>query len=213
MKRHEITQCICFQLNIEDPLTQWYFRFFPNNLLQSLTLRYHQKRVTQVKIAGRRAPLMVEDFMVPLQGAGFGPWSENQDSAYHTLWPKDLKKLLVDSIYAPQPTSEQQTPLIPPTYILFSLSVVSDSATSWTATRQASLSITISQSLLKLMSMESVMSSNHLILCCPLLLLPSIFPSARVFCNESTVGIRWPKCQSFSFSISPSNEYLGYICI
>ena len=79
------------------------------------------------------------------------------------------------------------------------------------AAHQASLSITNSQSLLKLMSMESVMPSNHLILCHPLLLLPSIFPSIRVFSNESTLCIRWPKYWSFSFSISPSNEYLGLI--
>ena len=76
---------------------------------------------------------------------------------------------------------------------------------------QASLSITNSQSLLKLMSIESVMPSNHLILCCPLLLLPSIFPSIRVFSNESVLCIRWPKYWSFSFSISPSNEYSGLI--
>ena len=80
-------------------------------------------------------------------------------------------------------------------------------ATPWTAARQASLSITNSRSLLKLMSIESVMSSNHLILCHPLLLLPSIFPSIRVFPNESVLHIRWPKYWSFSFSISPSNDY------
>ena len=77
----------------------------------------------------------------------------------------------------------------------------------WTAARQASLSITNSQSLLKFMSIESVMPSNHLILCHPLLLLPSIFRSIRVFSNESVLHIRWPKYWSFSFSISPSNEY------
>ena len=76
-----------------------------------------------------------------------------------------------------------------------------------TATRQASLSITNSQSLLKLVSIELVMPSNHLILCCPVLLLPSVFPSIRVFSNESGLCIRWPKYWSFSFSISPSNEY------
>ena len=79
----------------------------------------------------------------------------------------------------------------------------------WTATRQASLSLTISQSLLKLMSVESVMPSNHLILCHPCLLLPSIFPSIRVFSNESALHIRRPKYWSFSFNISPSNEYSG----
>ena len=81
----------------------------------------------------------------------------------------------------------------------------------WTAARQDSLCIANSQSLLKLMSIESVMLSNHLILCQPLLLLPSIFPSIRVFSNESVLHIKWPKDWSFSFSISPSNEYSGLI--
>ena len=81
--------------------------------------------------------------------------------------------------------------------------------TPWTAARQASLSITNSQGLLKPMPIESVMPSNHLILCHPLLLPPSVFPSIRVFWNESVLHIRWPKCWSFSFSISPSNEHLG----
>ena len=84
-------------------------------------------------------------------------------------------------------------------------------ATSWMAGHQASLSITNSWSLLKLMSTESVMPFNHLILCHPLLLLPSIFHSIRVFSNESVLCIRWPKYWSFSFSISPSNEYVGLI--
>ena len=83
--------------------------------------------------------------------------------------------------------------------------------TLWTAAHQASLSITNSRSLLKLMSIESVMPSNHLILCRSLLLLPSILPSIRVFSNESALQITWPKCWSFSFSISPSNEYAGLI--
>ena len=81
----------------------------------------------------------------------------------------------------------------------------------WTAAHQASLSITNSQSLLKLMSIELVMPSNHLILCCPLLLPPSIFPIIRVFSNESVLHIRWPKYWSFSFNISPSNEHPGLI--
>ena len=81
----------------------------------------------------------------------------------------------------------------------------------WTAARQASLSVTNSQSLLKLLSIKSVMPSNHLILCCPLLFLPSIFPSIRIFSNESVLPIRCPKYWSFSFSISPSNEYSGLI--
>ena len=92
-----------------------------------------------------------------------------------------------------------------------SLSRVQLIATTWTVARQASLSITNSQSLLKLMFIISVMPSNHLILCCPLLLLPSIFPSIRVFSNESVLRIRWSKYWSFGFRISPSNEYSGLI--
>ena len=84
-------------------------------------------------------------------------------------------------------------------------------ATPWTTARQASLSITNFRSLLKLMSIESMIPSNHLILCCLLLLLPSMFPSIRVFSSESVLCIRWPKYWSFSFSISPSNEYSGLI--
>ena len=89
---------------------------------------------------------------------------------------------------------------------LFSLSVVSNSAVLWTAAHQASRSFTTSQSLLTPMSIELVMPSNHLVLFCPLLL-PSVFPSIRVFSSESSLHIRWPKYWSFSFSISPSNEY------
>ena len=92
-----------------------------------------------------------------------------------------------------------------------SLSRVRLFSTSWTAAHQASLSITNSQSLLKLISIELVMPSNHLILCHPLLLPPSIFPSIRVFSNESAVRMRWPKYWSFSFNISPSNEHPGLI--
>ena len=84
-------------------------------------------------------------------------------------------------------------------------------ATPWTAAHQASLSITSSRSLLKLMSIESVMPSNHLILCRPLLLLPSIFPSIKVFSDESALHIRWPKYWSFNFNISPSNGHSGLI--
>ena len=92
-----------------------------------------------------------------------------------------------------------------------SLSRVQLFVTPWTAAHQASLSITNSWSLLKLMSIESVMPSNHLIHCHPLLLLPSILPSIRVFSNESVLCISWPKNWCFTFSISPSNEYLGLI--
>ena len=100
-------------------------------------------------------------------------------------------------------------------YIQFSsvqsLSRVHLFVTSWTAVRQTFLSITNTWSLLKLMSIESVMPSNHLILCGPLLLLPSIFPSIKVFSSESVLRIRWPKYCTFSFSISPFNEYSGLI--
>ena len=95
--------------------------------------------------------------------------------------------------------------------VQFSLSGMSDSATAWTAARQASLSNTNSRNLHKLMSIESVIPSNHLILCCPLLLPPSVFPSIRVFSNESALLIRWPKYWSFNFNISPSKEHPGLI--
>ena len=95
--------------------------------------------------------------------------------------------------------------------VQFSCSVVSDSAIPWTAARQASLSITNSRSLPKPMFIELMMPSNHLILCRPLLSLPSIFPSIRVFSNESSLHIRWPNYWSFSFNISPSNEHPGLI--
>ena len=95
--------------------------------------------------------------------------------------------------------------------LLLSFSGVRLFVTPWTAARQASLSFTISWSLLKLMCIELVMPSNHLVLCHPLLLLPSIFPSIRVFSSESTLRIRWPKYWSFSFNISPSSEPPGLI--
>ena len=94
-----------------------------------------------------------------------------------------------------------------------SLSRVRLFATPWIAARQASLSITKPRSSLRLTSIESVMPSNHLFLCRPLLLLPSIFPTIRVFSNESVLHIRWPKYWSFSFNISPSNEYPGLVSL
>ena len=97
--------------------------------------------------------------------------------------------------------------------VQFSCSVVSNSVTPWTAAHQASLSITNYRSLLRLMSTESVMPSNLLILCHPLLLLPSVFPSIRVFSNESALRIRWSKYWSLSFNISPSNEYSRLISL
>ena len=115
-----------------------------------------------------------------------------------TLLPKPLGH---------SPTSESNQNSL----VQFSRSVVSDSTTRWTAARQASLSITNSQSLLKLTSIESVIPSNHLILCHLLLLLHSIFPSITVFFNESVLHIRWLKYWSFSVSINPSNEYSGLI--
>ena len=90
-------------------------------------------------------------------------------------------------------------------------SFVQQFAIPWSAAHQAFLSFTISRTLLKLTSIESVMSSNHLIFCRPLLLLPSIFPSIKVFSNESVLRVRWPKYCSFSFNISPSNEHPGLI--
>ena len=96
-------------------------------------------------------------------------------------------------------------------YIVAQSLIVSNSAIPWTVARQASLSSTISQSLLKFMSTESVMLSNNLILCSLLLLLPLVFPSIRVFSNESALCIRWPKYWSFGFSISTSNEHSGLI--
>ena len=100
---------------------------------------------------------------------------------------------------------------IPFVVVVQLLSRVLPFVTPWTAARLASLASTISQSLLKLMSMESVLPSNRLILCCPLLLLPFIFPSIRVFSNELVLCIRWSKFWSLSFSIGPSNEYSGLI--
>ena len=98
--------------------------------------------------------------------------------------------------------------------VVHSLSCVPLFATPWTAACQASLSFAISRSLLKLMSIKSVMPSNYLILCCPFLLLPSIFPRIRVFSSELALRIRWPKHWSYSFSISPSNEcWTGWISL
>ena len=109
------------------------------------------------------------------------------------------------------PWSPCSTVAFTPISSVQSLSRIRLSATPWTAARQASLSITNSQSLPKPMSIESVMPSNHLILHCPLLLLPPIPPSIRVFSNESALHIRWPRYWSFSFNISPSNEHLRLI--
>ena len=126
---------------------------------------------------------------------------------YNSLWFVFFFNLLYDSISC--------TKTINIFNIQFSsvqsLSHVRLFATPWTTARQASLSITNSRSLPKSMSVESVMPSSHLILCCPLLLPPSIFPSIRVFSNESILRIRWPKYWSFSFNLSPSNEHPGLV--
>ena len=111
----------------------------------------------------------------------------------------------------PIKTTSSKFALVTFSSVQFSRSVMSDSVTTWIAARQASLSITNSQSLPKLMSIESVMPSRHRILCCPLLLLPPIPPSIRVFSNESALHMRWPKYWSFSFNISPFNEHPGLI--
>ena len=103
------------------------------------------------------------------------------------------------------------TPAVSVRSFQFSHSAVSDSANPWTAAHQASLSITNSRNLLRLMSVKSVMPSNHLVLCHPLLLPPSIFPSVRVFSDKSVLRIRWPKYWSFSFNISPCSEHPGLI--
>ena len=121
-------------------------------------------------------------------------WDLLSQIAIFYLWNINLKIYLCFQISSAQPVSLVQ---------LF--------ATPWTAACQSFLSITNSRNLLKLMSIESMMPSNHLILCCPLLLLPSISPSIRVFSNEPDLWIRWPKHWSFSFNISPSNEYSGLI--
>ena len=118
-----------------------------------------------------------------------------------------VPKTLVSIYMATESTMVRVIWLTP--YLLFSY--VQLIATPWTASLQVSLSFTVSQSLLRLMCIESVMPANHLILCRPLFLLPSIFPSIRVFSSESALHIRWPKYWSFSFSISLSNEYSGLI--
>ena len=128
------------------------------------------------------------------QPAVFAPWSRSEDKV----------------VYGER-TSNWKSSLYVPISMPVQFSCVQLFATPWTAAHQASLSITNSRSLTKLISIESVMPSNHLILYHPLLFLPSIFPSIRAFSNESVLHIRWPKYQSFS--ISPSNEYSGLISL
>ena len=137
-----------------------------------------------------------------------GPIHPGGDS-YHT--PTDSVKSSEVSPFRPGSLFFPGLHLGPQFSSIQSLSHVRLFATPWIAARQASLSITNSRSLLKLMPIKSVMPSSHLILCNPLLLLPPILPSIRVFSNESTLLMRWPKYWSFSFSISPSNEHPGLI--
>ena len=129
------------------------------------------------------------------------------DAKINTIWPLTSSKfvLFIPFKHLRKLCRHQFSP------VQFSRSVVSDSATPWIAARQASLSITNSRSSRKLTSIELVMPSSHLILCRPLFLLPLIPPSIRVFSNESTLRIRWPKYWSFSFSIIPSKEHPGLI--
>ena len=146
-----------------------------------------------------------------------GLFQRCKDSSIYTnqsMWYTILTNWKIKTIWSFQ--YMQKKPLTKfSTHLWFSsvqsLSPVRLFATPWIAARQASLSVTNSQSLLKLMPIELVMPSSHLILCCPLLLLPPIPPSIRVFSTESTLHMRWPKYWSFSFSISPSNEHPGLI--
>ena len=140
-------------------------------------------------------------------------WLSNLDINYRPKkkWCSGIKECALEKGTSPR-TKEKFSPgLLQQSIVVQLLSCIHPFLTSWTAALQASLSFTVSWSLLKLMSIESVMSSSHLILCCPLLLLPWMFPSIRFFSIELALCIRWPKDWSFSFSISPSNEYSGLI--
>ena len=132
------------------------------------------------------------------------PWTEEPD------WLQSIGSQRVRHDWVTN-TSLSSTSMQTCTLCCCSIIRMCPTVTPWTVTRQASLSITNSQSLLKLMSIKLVMPPNHLIFCCSLLLLPSIFPSIKVFSNESVLCIRWPKYWSISFSMSPSSEYSGLI--
>ena len=150
------------------------------------------KQLTKWSWAGSYGLLGMESFLSPI--------SYRQDSSFHDLWvPKG------------RTVADQGTSIHESTFSSVQFSLVQLFATPWTEEQQASLPITNSWSLLKLMSIKSVIPSNYLILCHPLLLLPSIFPGIKVFPNESVLHIRWPKYWSVIFSIRPSNEYSGLI--
>ena len=153
---------------------------------------------------------------------GHHPWGHSMPPGHPFTWPpaaqiQTITKLTCLLGNNPQKDKEKwfQEESVPFTCIssVRSLSCVQLFVTPWTAARLVSLSITNSRSLLKLMSIESVMPSNHLILCHPLLLLPSIFPRIRVFSNKSVLRIRWPKYRNFIFSISPFKEYSELISL
>ena len=167
---------------------EWYYQKEKNRSLRMSMTAYSLKAVTPS-----------EDKGFQMRDGGGVHLRHLRSCSIHCLHQNSVDSHLPDSETSYQFSSVQ------------SLSHVWLFVTPWTATHQASLSITNSRSLLKLMSIESVIPSNHLILCGPLLLLPLIFPSIRVFSNESVLHIRWPEYWSFSFSISPSNEHPGLI--
>ena len=191
----------------------------PKTRLLSESWSTHLEIKEEISDAWARASLMAQTVKnLPKSRLGFDlwvrkiPWWKERlptpvflPGKFHGQ--RDVFHFHAHSLYKPRNANDCQQ--IPQFSSVQTLSCVRLSATPWTVAWQASLSITNSWHLLKLMSIESVMPSNHLILYRPLLLLPSIFSSIRVFSNESTLHIRWPKYWSFSLSISPSNEYSG----
>ena len=140
-------------------------------------------------------------------------WYVEVKTILSKLYSSQYFSILCFKVFISMETTNPGGPLTLCILLYFVVQLLShvDSVAPWTAACQASLSFTISWSLLRFMSIESVMTFNHLILCCPLLLQSSIFPSIRVFSNESVLRIRWPKYWSFSFSVSPSKKYSGLI--
>ena len=177
---------------------------------------WHQRGWSRATAYGTMSPRCRFFYLFPLPSAQRVPWWQMGPTILKMRWmtgtrigrsqrrwvdrhaSRTFPGIILESIYS---LNTHCAAVVQP------LSCVRLLVTPWTAACQAPLSFTVSQSLLRFMSIESVILSNHLILCCPLLLLPSIFPSIRVFSIESALHIRWPKYWSFSFSISPSNEY------